>query len=150
MKTYFQSKEDAHKARKWVVVDAANVPLGRLASEVACLIRGKHKPEFTHHVDGGDFVVVVNAEKIKLTGKKMDAKIYYSHSGYAGGLKETPVRRMLEKHPERVVQKAVKGMLPRGALGSQLLNKLKVYIGSEHPHDAQKPEVYQLKHVEHA
>lgn len=147
MKSFNQTKEEARKARKWLVVDATNVPLGRLASEVATLIRGKHKPDFTPHVDCGEFVIVLNAEKVRLTGNKMNSKVYYSHSQYPGGLRERPVREVLEKNPERIIQKAVKGMLPKGPLGYQLLNKLKVYTGEEHPHQAQKPEAYKLQYV---
>ena len=147
MGTFFQSKEEALSARKWRIIDATGITLGRLASEVAMMIRGKNNPRFTRHVDGGDFVVVVNAEKIRLTGKKMDNKIYRSYSGYPGGLKEISARDLLCKHPEKLVSDAVKGMLPRGPLGHQMLSKLKVYKGESHPHRAQAPEVYNLKHV---
>ena len=126
--------------RKWYVVDATGYTLGRLASEVAKVLRGKNKPVFTPHIDTGDYVVIVNAEKIKVTGKKLDQKIYYHHSEYVGGMKETTLREMLAKKPEKVVELAVKGMLPKGPLGRQMYTKLHVYAGPEHPHAAQKPE----------
>ncbi len=126
--------------RKWYVVDATGYTLGRLASEVAKVLRGKNKPVFTPHIDTGDYVVIVNAEKIKVTGKKMDQKIYYHHSEYVGGMKETTLKEMLAKKPEKVVELAVKGMLPKGPLGREMFTKLHVYAGSEHPHAAQKPE----------
>ena len=127
--------------RKWYVVDAADKTLGRLASEVAKVLRGKNKPIFTPHMDTGDYVIIVNADKVKVTGKKMDQKIYYHHSGYVGGLKETTLREMMAKKPEKAVEHAVKGMLPKGPLGRQMNTKLHVYAGAEHPHAAQKPEV---------
>lgn len=127
--------------RKWYVVDAAGMTLGRLASEVARILRGKNKPIFTPHMDTGDYVIIVNAEKIKVTGKKLNQKIYYRHSGYVGGLKETTLKDMLAKHPERVLEHAVKGMLPKGPLGRKMYRKLFVYAGPEHKHAAQKPEV---------
>ncbi len=126
--------------RKWYVVDATGYTLGRLASEVAKVLRGKNKPVFTPHIDTGDYVVIVNAEKIKVTGKKLDQKIYYHHSEYVGGMKETTLREMLAKKPEKVVELAVKGMLPKGPLGRQMFTKLHVYAGPEHLHAAQKPE----------
>ncbi|MEZ3503435.1 MAG: 50S ribosomal protein L13 [Lachnospiraceae bacterium] len=126
--------------RKWYVVDATGYTLGRLASEVAKVLRGKNKPVFTPHIDTGDYVVIVNAEKIKVTGKKMDQKIYYHHSEYVGGMKETTLKEMLAKKPEKVVELAVKGMLPKGPLGREMFTKLHVYAGPEHPHAAQKPE----------
>ena len=126
--------------RKWYVVDATGYTLGRLASEVAKVLRGKNKPVFTPHVDTGDYVIVVNAEKIKVTGKKLDQKIYYHHSDYVGGMKETTLREMLAKKPEKVVELAVKGMLPKGPLGREMFTKLHVYAGAEHPHAAQQPE----------
>ncbi len=126
--------------RKWYVVDAANMTLGRLASEVAKVLRGKNKAIFTPHMDTGDFVIVVNADKVKVTGKKLDQKIYYRHSGYVGGMKETTLREMMAKKPERVVEHAVKGMLPKGPLGREMYTKLHVYAGPEHKHAAQKPE----------
>lgn len=127
--------------RKWYVVDAEGCTLGRLASEVASVLRGKNKPVFTPHVDTGDYVIVINAEKIKVTGKKLDQKIYYSHSDYVGGMKETTLREMMNKKPEKVIELAVKGMLPKGSLGRQMIKKLHVYAGAEHGHEAQKPEV---------
>ena len=127
--------------RKWYVVDATGYTLGRLASEVARVLRGKNKPIFTPHIDTGDYVIIVNAEKIKVTGKKLDQKIYYHHSDYVGGMKETTLREMLAKKPEKVVELAVKGMLPKGPLGREMFTKLHVYAGAEHPHTAQKPEV---------
>ena len=127
--------------RKWYVVDAEGCTLGRLASEVASVLRGKNKPVFTPHVDTGDYVIVINAEKIKVTGKKLEQKIYYSHSDYVGGMKETTLREMMNKKPEKVSELAVKGMLPKGPLGRQMIKKLHVYAGAEHGHEAQKPEV---------
>lgn len=138
MKTYFARKEEGLD-RKWYVIDADGKVLGRLASRVAMILRGKEKPQFTPHVDTGDFVVVVNAEKVKLTGKKMAEKIYYRHSGYIGGLKARTAQELLAQKPEEVIRLAVKGMLPKNRLGNQLLGKLKVYRGAEHPHEAQKP-----------
>ena len=127
--------------RKWYVVDATNMTLGRLAAEVAKVLRGKNKPIFTPHIDTGDYVIVVNAEKIKVTGKKLDQKIYYRHSDYVGGMKEATLREMLAKKPEKVIELAVKGMLPKGPLGRQMYTKLYVYAGPDHKHAAQKPEV---------
>ena len=126
--------------RKWYVVDAADMTLGRLASEVAKVLRGKNKPTFTPHIDTGDYVIVVNAEKVKVTGKKLDQKIYYHHSDYVGGMKETTLREMLAKKPEKVIELAIKGMLPKGPLGRQMITKLHVYAGPEHEQQAQKPE----------
>ena len=131
--------------RKWYVVDATGYTLGRMASEVAKVLRGKNKPEFTPHIDTGDYVVVINAEKIKVTGKKLDQKIYYHHSEYVGGMKETTLREMMTKKPEKVVKLAVKGMLPKGALGKSMLKKLHVYAGPDHEQAAQKPEVLEFK-----
>ena len=131
--------------RKWYVVDAEGCTLGRLASEVANVLRGKNKPIYTPHVDCGDYVIVVNADKIKVTGKKLDQKIYYRHSEYVGGMKETTLREILAKKPERVIELAVKGMLPKGPLGRSLYTKLHVYAGAEHTHAAQKPEVMEIK-----
>ena len=127
--------------RKWYVVDATNMTLGRLASEVAKVLRGKNKAIFTPHIDTGDYVIVVNADKVKVTGKKLDQKIYYHHSDYVGGMKEATLREMMAKKPEKVVELAVKGMLPKGPLGRQMYTKLHVYAGPEHQHAAQKPEV---------
>ncbi len=131
--------------RKWYLIDASGQTLGRLASEVATLLRGKHKPEYTPHVDTGDFVIIINAEKIVLTGNKLDQKKYRHHSGYPGGLKETSYRELLNKRPEKAIEVAVRGMLPKNRLGRKLFTKLKVYRGSEHPHQAQKPEVRELR-----
>jgi len=128
--------------RKWYVIDAADKTLGRLASEVASILRGKKKPIFTPHIDTGDYVIVINASKVKVTGKKLDQKIYYRHSEYVGGMKETTLREMMAKKPERVIELAVKGMLPKGPLGRQMYKKLRVYAGAEHEHAAQKPEVW--------
>ena len=127
--------------RKWYVVDASGYTLGRLASEVAKILRGKNKPIFTPHIDTGDYVIIVNADKVKVTGRKLDQKIYYHHSEYVGGMKETTLRVMMAKKPEKVVELAVKGMLPKGPLGRQMYTKLHVYAGPEHNHQAQKPEV---------
>ena len=127
--------------RKWYVVDADGQSLGRLASEVAKVLRGKNKPIYTPHIGTGDYVIVVNADKIKVTGKKLDQKIYYRHSDYVGGMKETTLREMMDKKPERVIELAVKGMLPKGPLGRAMIKKLHVYAGPEHNHAAQKPEV---------
>lgn len=139
MNTYMANP--AKIERKWYVVDAEGMTLGRLASEVAKVLRGKNKPVFTPHIDTGDYVIVVNAEKVKITGKKLDQKVYYHHSEYVGGMKETTLREMLAKKPEKVVELAVKGMLPKGPLGRQMYTKLHVYAGPEHKHAAQKPEV---------
>jgi large subunit ribosomal protein L13 len=130
--------------RKWYLVDATDVPLGRLASQVAKILMGKHKPTYTPHVDTGDFVIIINASKVKLTGKKLDQKIYYRYSGYPGGLKERTAREMLQKHPERVIKLAVKRMLPKTRLGAKMLKKLKIFTGPEHIHEAQKPETIEL------
>jgi len=138
MKTFMASPSTIEK--KWYVVDATGYTLGRLSSEVAKVLRGKNKPIFTPHIDTGDYVIVVNAEKVKVTGRKLDEKIYYNHSDYVGGMKETTLREMLAKKPEKVVELAVKGMLPKGPLGRSMLTKLHVYAGPEHPHAAQKPE----------
>ena len=139
MKTYMANPDKIE--RKLYVVDAEGCTLGRLASGVASVLRGKNKPQFTPHVDTGDYVIVVNADKIKVTGKKMDQKIYYNHSDYVGGMKETTLKEMMAKKPEKVVELAVKGMLPKGPLGREMYTKLFVYAGPEHKHAAQKPEV---------
>ena len=138
MKTFMASP--ATIDRKWYVVDAEGMTLGRLASEVAKVLRGKNKPIFTPHIDTGDYVIVVNAEKIKVTGKKMNQKIYYNHSEYVGGMKETTLAEMMAKKPEKVIELAVKGMLPKGPLGREMYTKLFVYVGPDHKHAAQKPE----------
>ncbi len=141
MKTFMASP--ATIDRKWYVVDAEGKTLGRLASEVAKVLRGKNKAIFTPHIDTGDYVIVVNADKVKVTGKKLDQKIYYHHSDYIGGMKETTLREMMNKHPERVIEYAVKGMLPKGPLGRQMYTKLFVYAGPDHKHAAQKTETLQ-------
>lgn len=137
MKTFMASP--ATIDRKWYVVDAEGMTLGRLASEVAKVLRGKNKPIFTPHIDTGDYVIVVNAEKVKVTGKKLLQKVYYNHSDYVGGMKETTLKEMLAKHPDRVIELAVKGMLPKGPLGRSMIKKLHVYAGPEHAQQAQKP-----------
>ena len=139
MKTYMANPDKIE--RKWYVVDATDMTLGRLASEIAKVLRGKNKPVFTPHIDTGDYVIVTNAEKIKVTGKKMNQKIYYHHSDYVGGMKEATLAEMLAKKPEKVIELAVKGMLPKGPLGRSMIKKLFVYAGSEHKHVEQKPEV---------
>ena len=138
MQTYMANPDKIE--RKWYVVDAEGCTLGRLASGVASVLRGKNKPQFTPHVDTGDYVIIVNADKVKVTGKKMDQKIYYHHSDYVGGMKETTLKEMMAKKPEKVVELAVKGMLPKGPLGRNMYKKLFVYAGPEHKHEAQKPE----------
>ena len=139
MKTYMANPDKIE--RKWYVVDAEGQTLGRLAAEVAKVLRAKTKPEFTQNIDTGDNVIVINAEKIKVTGKKLDQKVYYHHSDYVGGMKETTLREMMAKKPEQVIELAVKGMLPKGPLGRTMIKKLHVYAGAEHAHQAQKPEV---------
>ena len=139
MKSYMASP--ATIERKWYVVDAADQTLGRLASQVASVLRGKNKPTYTPSMDTGDYVIVVNADKVKVTGKKLDQKVYYHHSDYVGGMKETTLREMMAKKPEQVIELAVKGMLPKGPLGRTMIKKLHVYAGAEHAHQAQKPEV---------
>ena len=138
MKSYMAKPQDIE--HKWYVVDVADQPLGRIASEVAKVLRGKHKPTFTPHMDTGDFVIILNAEKIKLTGKKWQNKKHYRHSGYPGGLKEITYDKLRDKSPERILQLAIKGMLPKNTLGRAQFKKLKVYAGAEHPHQAQQPE----------
>jgi large subunit ribosomal protein L13 len=130
--------------RKWYVIDAKNLVLGRFASQVASILRGKNKPIFTPHCDTGDHVIIINADQVTLTGKKLDQKIYYQHSGYPGGMKETPYRKLMATKPEFAVRRAITGMLPKGPLGRQMARKLKVYAGAEHPHEAQKPEILAL------
>ncbi len=127
--------------QRWWVVDAQGMTLGRLASKVAPILRGKHKPNFTPHLDGGDYVIIVNADKIHVTGKRMDQKLYYRHSGFPGGLKSMTLRELMDKFPTRALKFAIKGMLPKGPLGRKMLRKLKVYAGGEHPHRAQQPQV---------
>jgi large subunit ribosomal protein L13 len=145
VRTY--SPKPADVQRQWHVIDATDVVLGRLATQVATLLRGKHKPIFAPHVDTGDFVIVVNAGKVALTGSKRDQKIAYRHSGYPGGLKQVPYNELLAKRPERAVEQAVKGMLPHTTLGRQMLSKLKVYAGPDHPHQAQRPVPYEITQV---
>ncbi len=134
-------------SQEWLVVDATDVPLGRLASAVAQLLRGKHKPTFAPHVDGGDYVVVVNAEKIAISGNKAIDKMYYRHSGFPGGLRELNFTQMRERYPERIIQAAVKGMTPKNRLGRQIMSKLRVYAGPDHPHAAQNPRAYDVRKV---
>ena len=140
MQTTYMANPDKIE-RKWYVVDASGCTLGRMASAVASILRGKNKPQFTPHVDTGDYVIIVNADKIKVTGRKLDDKIYYNHSKYVGGMKETTLRELQAKKPEKVIELAIKGMLPKGPLGRQMYRKLFVYAGPEHKHAAQKPEV---------
>ncbi len=143
MSTYMA--KPANVDRKWYVIDAEGVVLGRLASQVALMLRGKHKPTFTPHVDTGDFIIVVNTDKIVLTGNKLNDKIYYHHTGHPGGLKETKYRDLMATKSEFALKKAVRGMLPKGPLGNKMFKKLKVYAGAEHEHAAQKPEVFEMK-----
>lgn len=142
MKTFVAKPESVE--RDWYVVDATNKTLGRLAAEIATRLRGKHKPEYTPHVDTGDYIIIVNAEKITVTGNKAKGKIYYDHSGYVGGLKETTFEKLIEKKPELVIERAVKGMLPKGPLGRAMFRKMKVFIGPEHTHQAQQPQVLDI------
>lgn len=141
MKTQFAKKGEIE--RKWYVIDAKDAVLGRLATKVATYLRGKNKPVFTPNVDTGDFIIVINAEKVRLTGRKMDDKVYYHHTGYIGGIKAQTAKNVMEKQPEKIIEKAVWGMLPKNTLGRQMLKKLKVYKGAEHPHKAQAPETLQ-------
>lgn len=140
MSTKFQTKEQAIADRKWVLVDAADQVVGRLASKIAHILRGKHKTTYTPHNDGGDFVVVINADKVKFTGNKEQDKLFRYHTGFAGGLKELPAYKVRDKNPERIIEHAVKGMLPKSALGRNMIDKLKVYAGESHPHQAQNPQ----------
>ncbi len=142
IKTFIAKKEDVQ--RDWYVIDATDKVLGRMASRIAMILQGKTKPIYTPHVDTGDFVVVTNAEKIKLTGNKMNEKVYYTHSGYPGGFKEIPIKKWMEKHPDRIVNLAVKRMLPKTKLGSAMLKKLKVYAGPDHSHEAQQPKTLEI------
>ncbi|MBO9610027.1 MAG: 50S ribosomal protein L13 [Paenibacillaceae bacterium] len=144
MSTTYMAKPNEVE-RKWYIIDAEGKTLGRLASEAASIIRGKHKPQFTPHVDTGDFVIVINASKVVLTGKKLQKKMYYRHSLYSGGLKVTPAQEMLNKNPERMLELAIHGMLPKTRLGDRLKTKLKVFAGAEHTHQAQQPEVWELR-----
>jgi large subunit ribosomal protein L13 len=145
VKKYTYSAKQSDNADKWWIVDADGIILGRLASEVAARIRGKYNPMYTPHADTGDSVIVINAEKIKLTGRKLDQKTYYRHSGYIGGLKSITARKLMQKRPEELITHAVKGMLPKNSLGRKLVKKLKVYAGAKHPHEAQQPETLTLK-----
>ena len=143
MSTFLQKKENVE--RKWYVIDAEGKPLGRVASLAATYLRGKHKPTYTPHIDCGDNIIIINAEKVKLTGNKLNDKIYYNHSQYLGGLRERTAKEMIERYPVEMVERAVKGMLPHNRLGRQMYKKLHVYTGSEHKHEAQKPEVLEMK-----
>ena len=143
MKSYMARPREVE--RKWLLIDAEGRTLGRLATEIARLLRGKDKPQYTPHIDTGDFVVVVNAEKVAVTGRKAEQKVYYRHSGYPGGLKKTSYEEMLERKPTEILRRAVKGMMPKTRLGRQQLKKLKVYTGPEHPHEAQRPEPYEVR-----
>jgi len=143
MKTYYAKPGEVE--REWLLVDATDLVLGRMATQVASILKGKNKPTYTPHVDTGDFVVVINAEKIRVTGKKAEQKTYYRHSQYPGGLKATSYKRMMDKHPERIIEKAVKGMLPKNTLGRAMGMKLKVYAGPDHPHVAQNPRKIELE-----
>ena len=144
MKKYTYSAKDADNQEKWCLVDAENAILGRLASTVAARLRGKHNPLFTPHVDTGDWIIVINADKVALTGRKWDQKNYYRHSGYIGGLKTITAKKLMEKRPEDLIRFAVKGMLPKNRLGRKLFKKLKVYSGKHHPHEAQQPEILEV------
>jgi large subunit ribosomal protein L13 len=142
IKTYTPKPEDIQ--REWLVVDAKDQTLGRLASQIAHLLRGKHKPMFSPHMDVGDHVIVINCDKVRVTGRKLDQKNYYWHSGYPGGLRSRTLREQMDRYPERVIEAAVRGMLPKNKLGRQMIKKMKVYKGDSHPHAAQKPKVYEL------
>lgn len=143
MSTFFAKSQD--QERKWYIIDAAGVPLGRIATEAARLLRGKHKPTFTPNVDTGDHVIIINAEKLVLTGNKLENKMYRRHSGYPGGLKQIPYKKIMQVMPERAMEHAVKGMLPHNKLGAQMYRKLKVYKGDSHPHQAQQPEIWTIQ-----
>ena len=145
MRTY--SPKASELSHEWLVIDATDVVLGRLASQAATLLRGKHKPTFANHMDNGDFVIIINAEKVALTGSKLTQKMAYRHSGYPGGLTATSYAELLEKSPEKAVEKAIRGMLPKSSLGDQMLKKLKVYSGSEHPHEAQQPKTFVIDQI---
>jgi large subunit ribosomal protein L13 len=142
IKTYTPKPEDIQ--REWLVIDAKDQTLGRLATQIAHILRGKHKPIFSPHMDVGDFVIVINCEKIHVTGNKLDAKRYYRHSGYPGGIRSVTLRQQLDRFPDRVIRTAVRGMLPKNKLGRQMIKKLKIYAGDNHPHQAQKPKVFEL------
>lgn len=143
--TYMDTVKSAQENRKWYVIDATDLVLGRMAVAVATVLKGKHKPTYTPNIDGGDYVVIVNAEKVTLTGNKMSGKIYYRHSQYAGGLKQRTAGEMMEKQPQKIVEKAIRGMLPKGPQGDNMYRRLYVYVGSEHEQNAQKPEAFPLK-----
>ena len=143
MTTFFAKAED--QERKWFIIDATGIPLGRIATEAARLLRGKHKPTFTPNVDTGDHVIIINAEKLVLTGNKLNDKMYRRHSGFPGGLKEVPYKKLMQIMPERAMEHAVKGMLPHNKLGAQMYTKLKVYKGESHPHQAQQPEIWTIQ-----
>ena len=143
MTTFFAKAQD--QERKWLIIDATGIPLGRIATEAARLLRGKHKPTFTPNVDTGDHVIIINAEKLVLTGNKLNAKVYRRHSGFPGGLKEIPYKKLMQIMPERAMEHAVKGMLPHNKLGAQMYTKLKVYKGESHPHQAQQPEIWTIQ-----
>ena len=145
MRTY--SPKASELSHEWFVIDATDVVLGRLATQAATLLRGKHKPTFANHMDNGDFVIIINAEKVALTGSKLTQKMAYRHSGYPGGLTATSYAELLEKSPEKAVEKAIRGMLPKNSLGDQMLKKLKVYSGSEHPHEAQQPKTFVIDQI---
>ncbi len=145
MRTY--SPKASELSHEWLVIDATDVVLGRLASQAATLLRGKHKPTFANHMDNGDFVIIINADKVALTGSKLTQKMAYRHSGYPGGLTATSYAELLEKSPEKAVEKAIRGMLPKNSLGDQMLKKLKVYSGSEHPHEAQQPKTFVIDQI---
>ena len=142
IKTYTPRQDDIQ--REWFVIDAKDQTLGRLATQVAVLLRGKHKPIYAPHMDVGDFVIIINADKIRVTGNKLDQKVYYRHSGYPGGIKSRTLREQLNRFPDRVIRTAVRGMLPKNSLGRHMIKKLKVYAGDKHPHQAQQPRVYEL------
>ena len=144
IKTYTPRQDDIQ--REWFVIDAKDQTLGRLATQVAVLLRGKHKPIYAPHMDVGDFVIIINADKIRVTGNKLDQKVYYRHSGYPGGIKSRTLREQLNRFPDRVIRTAVRGMLPKNSLGRTMIKKLKIYAGDKHPHQAQQPKVYELKH----
>ena len=146
MKTYIDRENEIKESKNWFVINANDKVLGRMASQIAHILRGKHKPIYSQHQDVGDFIVVINAEKVKLTGNKSTQKTYFRHSGYPGGQTITPVSLMLEKHPKRVIESAVKRMLPKNSLGRCMIKKLKVYAGPDHPHQAQQPQVLELKY----
>ncbi|MDR3599406.1 MAG: 50S ribosomal protein L13 [Desulfosporosinus sp.] len=145
MTTFFAKAQDQDQDRKWFIIDAAGIPLGRIATEAARLLRGKHKPTFTPNVDTGDHVIIINAEKLVLTGNKLNDKMYRRHSGFPGGLKEVPYKKLMQIMPERAMEHAVKGMLPHNKLGAQMYTKLKVYKGETHPHQAQQPEIWTIQ-----